>query len=733
MKRWKDNATILVMEEIIKGTFNSYGQIFLSDNRAFSIALLVVTFFDLHIGYAGFLSALLTNLIARLTGLNRNSILSGAYGFNSLLVGLGIGSMFAPSIPFWLVLGSTALLTLIITTAIEGITFRYGLPYLSISFLISIWIVLLAARQFSALELSSDGVYSTNEMVQTGGMALLSMHEFLNHLPLPYSLEVYFRSLGAILFQYHLSAGIVIAIGLLLVSRISFLLSLVGFYSAWLFLNLGGYDLQSLNYTYIGFNFILTAIAIGGFFLVASGWSFIWMVVLMPLVAFITSAAEAFFLEWQLPVYSLPFNLTVLLFLYFLKFRDRNIFSPALVVYQHFSAEKNLYTRLGYDERFGERPWFNLSLPFWGEWQVTQGHSGEFTHKDEWQHAWDFEIIDDEGAFFRADGSQKEHYYCFGKPVVAAADGWIEEVADGVEDNAIGGMNLGHNWGNSVVIRHAERLFSKVSHLKKNSITVVKGQWVKRGDIIGYVGNSGRSPRPHLHFQIQETPYVGSKTIYFPLSNYIVSGEKSLFMGAGIPTINQLVLNVQPDEMLVNGLHFIPGQIIEWQISGMKDLSSEVWEVGNDMYNNTYLFSEKQKCKAWFTNDGQVFRFTHFEGNRKTLLYAFYLGTFEVILGQYRNIEISSKIPLSAIRHGLLMVIQDFVAPFYRFISVKYRLIYSENKDILSNQVNLYATITTDVLKKTTGELSVQTFIGKQGIESIKIVNKRISIEAKRK
>ncbi len=185
--------------------------------------------------------------------------------------------------------------------------------------------------------------------------------------------------------------------------------------------------------------------------------------------------------------------------------------------------------------------------------------------------------------------------------------------------------------------------------------------------------------------------------------------------------------------MLVNGLHFIPGQIIEWQISGMKDLSSEVWEVGNDMYNNTYLFSEKQKCKAWFTNDGQVFRFTHFEGNRKTLLYAFYLGTFEVILGQYRNIEISSKIPLSAIRHGLLMVIQDFVAPFYRFISVKYRLIYSENKDILSNQVNLYATITTDVLKKTTGELSVQTFIGKQGIESIKIVNKRISIEAKRK
>ncbi len=732
MSKWKDNATFLLLEETFKGTFNTYGQIFLTDNRAFSVALLIVTFFDLHIGYAGFLSALFTNFITRLTGLNRSSILSGAYGFNSLLVGLGIGSMFAPSVSFWLILASTSLLTLIITTAIEGITYRYALPFLSIPFLISIWIVLLASRQFTALQLSTDGVYSTNEMVQTGGMALLSMHEFLNHLPLPSSLDVYFRSLGAILFQYHLSAGIVIAVGLLLVSRISFILSLIGFYSAWAFLNVGGYDLQTLNYTYIGFNFILTSIAIGGFFLVASGWSFMWVILLMPLVAFITSAAEGFFFEWQLPVYSLPFNITVLLFLYYLKFRDRNLFSPALVVYQHFSPEKNLYTRLGYDERFGERPWFNFSLPFWGEWQVTQGHSGEFTHKDEWQHAWDFEIIDEEGSLFKADGSQKEHYYCFGKPVVAPADGWIEEIADGVDDNVIGGMNLGHNWGNSVVIRHSERLFSKVSHLKKNSITVVKGQWVKRNDIIGYVGNSGRSPRPHLHFQIQETPYVGSKTIFFSLSNYIVSDVKSQFIGSGIPVTNQLVLNIQPDAMLVTGLSFIPGQIVEWEIKGLKGQDHEKWEVGNDMYNNTYLFSEEQKCKAWFTNDGQVFRFTHFEGNRKSLLYAFYLGTFEVVLGQYRDVEIYSAIPLSSLRHGLLMMAQDLLAPFYRFIKVKYRLSYSENKDIFSSQMRLRATVYTEVFNMNRGELSVETLIGKAGIETIFVTNKRIKIEAKR-
>ncbi|MCK7534439.1 MAG: urea transporter [Marinilabiliales bacterium] len=94
--------------------------------------------------------------------------------------------------------------------------------------------------------------------------------------------SIYFRSLGAIFFQYHLFPGLLIAIGLLIYSRIAFTLSLLGFYAAYAFYQLVGADMTTLSYSYIGFNFILTAIAIGGFFIIPSWYSFLWVILLTP-------------------------------------------------------------------------------------------------------------------------------------------------------------------------------------------------------------------------------------------------------------------------------------------------------------------------------------------------------------------------------------------------------------------------------------------------------------------
>ncbi len=68
-----------------------------------------------------------------------------------------------------------------------------------------------------------------------------------------------------------------------------------------------------------------------------------------------------------------------------------------------------------------------------------------------------------------------EDFYCFNKPVLAPADGWVEEILDGVEDNAIDQVNLTQNWGNTIVIKHADKLYTKLSHLKNNSFRVGKG------------------------------------------------------------------------------------------------------------------------------------------------------------------------------------------------------------------------------------------------------------------
>jgi murein DD-endopeptidase MepM/ murein hydrolase activator NlpD len=77
-----------------------------------------------------------------------------------------------------------------------------------------------------------------------------------------------------------------------------------------------------------------------------------------------------------------------------------------------------------------------------------------------------------------------------GTPVVSAAHGKVIE-ADST------GWNGG--WGKYVLIDHGNGKTTRYAHL--NKISVITGQEVKQGDIVGYSGSSGRSTGPHLHFE----------------------------------------------------------------------------------------------------------------------------------------------------------------------------------------------------------------------------------------
>jgi Membrane proteins related to metalloendopeptidases len=77
----------------------------------------------------------------------------------------------------------------------------------------------------------------------------------------------------------------------------------------------------------------------------------------------------------------------------------------------------------------------------------------------------------------------------YGQPVMAPADG-VVQYAD-----FFGG------YGRAVILEHGRGISTRYGHLSGFAVTI--GQQVHRGDIIGYVGLSGRSTGPHLHYEVR--------------------------------------------------------------------------------------------------------------------------------------------------------------------------------------------------------------------------------------
>jgi murein DD-endopeptidase MepM/ murein hydrolase activator NlpD len=75
-----------------------------------------------------------------------------------------------------------------------------------------------------------------------------------------------------------------------------------------------------------------------------------------------------------------------------------------------------------------------------------------------------------------------------GQEVKAPADGTVTSV----------GYN--GNYGNQILIDHGFGIVTRYAHLSRFNVSV--GQQVRRGDVIGFVGSTGRSTNPHLHYEV---------------------------------------------------------------------------------------------------------------------------------------------------------------------------------------------------------------------------------------
>lgn len=87
-----------------------------------------------------------------------------------------------------------------------------------------------------------------------------------------------------------------------------------------------------------------------------------------------------------------------------------------------------------------------------------------------------------------------------GVTVIAAADGVVRGLRDGVPDGGTAAMPEGQGCGNGVALTHPGGWETQYCHLMQGSITVTPGQSVAAGTPLGRIGYSGQTEFPHLEF-----------------------------------------------------------------------------------------------------------------------------------------------------------------------------------------------------------------------------------------
>jgi len=654
------NSFLMFIDSILY----SYAQIFFSNRRWLGALILLVSMLMPTLGLMGLLGVIISNVSAAVLKFDSVKIRSGFYGFNGILFGAAIAYFYPLDLFLLMLIPIFVIITFFISSVLEHyLASSFNLPGLSLPFIVSLYIFLIFLTNYSQF-IHQRLVFPYDTYISW----------------IPNSIQLYFKSISLIIFQPGVLSGIIIAIGVLIFSRVLFTLSIISYLVSILFLNFLLPQAADNLIIVVGFNAILTSFALGGSLILPSKKSFVLVLISSIIVVIFTGFFYKLFSTSVLPILVLPFNFIVLSVIYSLKFRKEQS-DLVLLYFSPGSPEENLYYHNNRSTRFDRFKYFFPELPFYGEWYVSQGFDGQYTHKDKWRFAWDFIVVDENKTQFSNDGNKLNDYYCFKMPVSSVLDGKVVKVIQSIPNNEVGEVNLDKNWGNTIIIDHGEGLLSATSHLDPDTIKVKENDYVLKGDVIGTCGNSGRSPYPHIHFQFQITEKVGDKTYLFPFAHFIEKHDDKLVAKSfDYPKQDTIIQNIVVNKSIKKAFNLKLGDKydINFELNGKK--FQESWEVKVDIYNLLYIVNDKHDIAYIYLTE-KVFYFSNYTGTKKSALYHYFLSAYQVPLCYSEKLVWEDEYAPSQVLGTSVRFLSEFFLSFKNFIQAKANFSFTQSED----------------------------------------------------
>lgn len=289
------------------------GQVMLQNNPLTGLLFIIGIWWgaiaagSLAIGIGAVVALLISTLTAILLRADPDALRQGLYGFNGILVGIGVTAFIHSTPLMWIYLLIGAALSTVVMLALSNVMKSWGMPALTFPFVLTTWLLLLAVFQFAhlpsgslavpALPLASSAASTTPSL--TAGFLLTG----------------WITGVAQVFLINNVVTGIIFVVALAVNSWQAASFALAGTAVGLIIALLFGAHAQSVGSGLYGFSPVLTAIALGTVLYSPSFWVVIYTLGGVIATVIVQAALTTALSPIGLPVLTAPFVLTTWLFL----------------------------------------------------------------------------------------------------------------------------------------------------------------------------------------------------------------------------------------------------------------------------------------------------------------------------------------------------------------------------------------------------------------------------------
>jgi murein DD-endopeptidase MepM/ murein hydrolase activator NlpD len=191
-----------------------------------------------------------------------------------------------------------------------------------------------------------------------------------------------------------------------------------------------------------------------------------------------------------------------------------------------------------------KRPVAVIGAPLTGDdWEAGNGPSNTSGHRRalipiegrayiSQRFAIDWVQLYPDGKTYQGDPADNKNYRAYGLEIHSVADGVVTETKDGIPQNIPSEtaravpITLETIGGNHVIVDIGNGRFAFYAHMQPGSLRVKVGDKVRRGQVLGLLGNSGNSTEPHLHFDMCDaSSMLACEGIPYAFASFEVLGK----------------------------------------------------------------------------------------------------------------------------------------------------------------------------------------------------------------